>query len=100
RMASRMPLFVPRGNGVMKQIAHEIFGPSYQNHVGFSNDSGSSQLGCRVGKARETEIVVWILVVLLVVAAVTAFSLLWHKAGGTENPIKYLVELPSRGNKS
>jgi hypothetical protein len=86
-MAGKMPLSLPRGNGVMKQIAQETFGHSHQTQVGFTNENGSSQSGCSVGQTRDTEMVVWILIVLLAVVAVAALYLLWHKAGGTTSPI-------------
>jgi hypothetical protein len=113
-MARQMPLSLPRGNGVMKHIAQEDFaervpvnqqdfdstlGPSYRTQAGFSDEQGLNHSGGRLGKVKEAEIVVWILIVLLAVVTVIAFDLLWLRIGGTEDRISYGVEaLPSIWN--
>ena len=55
--------------------------PRYRNQVEFGNKKGLDHGEGLSGNVRKTEIVVWILVVVLAVATVTAFGVLWHQVG-------------------
>lgn len=57
--------------------------PRYRNQVEFGNKKRLDHADGLSGNVRKTEIVVWILVVMLAVATVTAFCALWIRAGGT-----------------
>ena len=59
--------------------------PRYRNKVESGNKKVLARADGLCGNVRKTEFVVWILVVMLVVATVTAFCVLWIKAGGTED---------------
>jgi hypothetical protein len=59
----------------------------YRNQVEFGNKKRLDHGDGLSGNVRKTEILVWILVVMLVVATVTAFCVLWSKAGGTANRV-------------
>ena len=62
--------------------------PRYRNQVEFRNKKGLDQADGLSGNVRKTEIVVWILVVVLAAATVTAFCVLWIKVRGTEDRIR------------
>ena len=62
--------------------------PRYRNQVEFRNKKGLDHADGLSGNVRKTEIVVWILVVVLAVATDTAFRVLWIKAGGPEDRIR------------
>jgi hypothetical protein len=63
-------------------IEEEGIGPTYENPVRFSELEDLYHASGRLEHTRKNEIVVWILMVVFGVVTVTAFYLLWLKAGG------------------
>jgi hypothetical protein len=70
-----------------QQEFHSMVRATYPTQVQFSDREDLHHSDGRLGNTRQTEIVVWILVVVLAVVTVTAFCLLWLKAGWSEEHV-------------
>lgn len=67
---------------IHQQEFHTMVGATCQTEAGFSDRADLHHSDGRPGDTGQSEIVMWILIMVLVALTITAFFLLWIKAGG------------------